>query len=260
MAESRGKKGKKGKWQVNLGIKEAIGGGLGVAVLLMLSFALGTLAGRGDIYRVLSNWGLVAPESVKTTTGAPPALSPTPTPTAAPAGPQPQEAAAVPAAAPVSPANGPQAAPSTPTPAAKKKNDPREAKKKNNAVQKIKQDVAKNLKFQNSLDPADLKAGSPDKQKSKDKTAAAKTTPSLVYVAKYRDSKMASARVAAMRKLGEKVSLKEGKDGEGPYFAIYRQLPAAPAKTTTVAKKPSPGTQTPKKTAKTDTKTKPSQP
>ena len=64
MGESRGKKAKKA-WQMQVGIKELIFTGLGVAGLVMMSFALGTLAGRGDIYRVLHNWGLLGPDSGK---------------------------------------------------------------------------------------------------------------------------------------------------------------------------------------------------
>jgi hypothetical protein len=67
MGESRGKKARKPTdWKLQLGIKELIFGGLGVAGLVMMSFALGTLAGRGDIYRVLHNWGLLGPDSNKT--------------------------------------------------------------------------------------------------------------------------------------------------------------------------------------------------
>ena len=64
MGESRGRKAKKA-WQMQVGIKELIFTGLGVAGLVMMSFALGTLAGRGDIYRVLHNWGLVGPDPGK---------------------------------------------------------------------------------------------------------------------------------------------------------------------------------------------------
>ena len=67
MAEGRGRKAKKASdFKLRLGAKELVFGGLGVAGLVMMSFALGTLAGRGDIYRVLNNWGLIGPDSNRT--------------------------------------------------------------------------------------------------------------------------------------------------------------------------------------------------
>jgi len=72
-------------------------------------------------------------------------------------------------------------------------------------------------------------------------------------VAKYRDGKRAQAKVAEMRKQGEQVFLKEGKDGEGSYFAIYRQLPGSAAKTPVVAQHQPKTQKPPQKTGKTST-------
>ena len=67
MVEGRGRKAKKASdFKLRLGAKELVFGGLGVAGLVMMSFALGTLAGRGDIYRVLNNWGLLGPDGNRT--------------------------------------------------------------------------------------------------------------------------------------------------------------------------------------------------
>ena len=63
METGRGKKGKKAGWHLTLGLKDAIFAGIGVVGLLMMSFALGALAGRGDIYRVAYSWGLLSPEA-----------------------------------------------------------------------------------------------------------------------------------------------------------------------------------------------------
>ena len=61
----RGKKGKKAGWHLTLGVKDAIFAGIGLVGLLMMSFALGALAGRGDIYRAAYSWGLLAPDGAK---------------------------------------------------------------------------------------------------------------------------------------------------------------------------------------------------
>lgn len=256
MAENRGKKGKKARWQVNLGLKEAVFAGLGVAGLLMMCFALGTLAGRGDIYRVLQNWGLLGPENLKMVQ-IPPSAGPPALPTAATATPgQPQvppnTASTLPSgqaqitpAAPPAPGQGDIAAGPSASHAAKKKSDPKEAIKKDETVKKIKKEVAPKLKFLNEQDKPAAKTGAGDKQKGKEKGG-----PTQVFVAKYRDGKRAQAKLAEMRKQGDQVSLKEGKDGEGPYFAIYRQLPAS-SKTPVVAQTQTKSKKTPAKSTKT---------
>jgi hypothetical protein len=256
MAESRGKKGKKGRWQIDLGPKELIFAGLGVAGLLMMCFALGTLAGRGDIYRVLVNWGLLGPETLKTV-----ALPTGPSGTAvvpATAASQPQEGAVVPptvqapATAKETPGTGQGSGPSAAgTHAAQKKPALKDAKKSDETLKKIKKEVAPNLVFLNKQEQA-AKNAPGNRGKGKDK-AATKTGPTLVFVAKYRDAKRAQAKVAEMRKQGDQVFLKEGKDQEGAYVAIYRQLPGSTTKTPVVAQHQPKTPKPPQKTGKTST-------
>ena len=80
----RGKKTKKAGWHVTLGIKDVIFAGIGLVGLLMMSFALGALAGRGDIYRAAYSWGLLAPDGAKVAQWMPvpgsPAVAPAGTP------------------------------------------------------------------------------------------------------------------------------------------------------------------------------------
>ena len=242
MGESRGKKAKKAR-QMQVGIKELIFAGLGVAGLVMMSFALGTLAGRGDIYRVLHNWGFLGPDSGKAGQiwyQAPPqpaapvvALSsPAPQeapPPAEPASPHAHSAHQVPAPAPV---KGNIVAPPNPVQAKKKSSKP-EAKAKEDKLEKIRREVASKLKFQNSLDLA-VTRGTPVGEKSKkgtekEQTAALKSAGSQVIIVKYRNASQARARLAQMQKQGEKVVLKEGKDNEGQYFAICRQVTVKPS-------------------------------
>ena len=62
METGRGKKVKKAAWHLNLGLIDVIFAGIGIVGLMMMSFALGALAGRGDIYRAAYSWGLLNPE------------------------------------------------------------------------------------------------------------------------------------------------------------------------------------------------------
>jgi len=249
MGEARGKKGKKTGWQVTLGIKEVIFAGLGVAGLLMMSFALGTLAGRGDIYRVLHNWGLLSPDAGKAVQVWPLAALPPSTPAAAPASPTSQEgpgaATSVPTQTAVAkppapaPVEGAIAAPSSQSQVKKKSSKP-EHKTKENVLAKMRRDVAPKLKFQNSLDPVATKTPRPGEKSKKDnnkpeKTIAAQGKASQVFIAKYRDGNRARAQLTKMRKQGDQVTLKEGKDSEGHYFAIYRQIPASQPKSQSLA-------------------------
>jgi|UniRef100_A0A7C3YZ91 hypothetical protein len=266
----RGKKAKKAGWQVQLGVKELIFSGLGVAGLVMMSFAVGTLAGRGDIYRVLHNWGLLGPESGKAGQiwyQAPPPPAPAmavlsnppvaePAPTAAvPATPQVGAVDKPPTTVPL-PIKGSIAAPPSHlqanSPQAKKKNPKQEAKTKEDKLEKIRQEVASKLKFQNSLDLATTRMAHGDKTKKGDKehTVASKTATSQIVVARFRDAGQAHAKLSQMQKHGDKVTLKEGKDEEGRYFAIYRQVPATPPASNPVA-------QTPAKKTKVEKKPKP---
>jgi len=269
MGEARGKKAKKAAgWKVHLGIKELIFAGLGVAGLVMMSFALGTLAGRGDIYRVLHNWGLLGPDS--NTAGqiwyqappppppvvalaSPPSLEPE-TPSATKPGPsQANSAEKTPAIPPV---KGSIAAPPNPVQAKKKSAKP-ETKGKEDKLEKIRQEVASKLKFQNSLDLSATRTAQPgDKTKKgsdKESATAAKAQAAPMIVAKYRDAAQARARLAQMQKQGEKVTLKEGKDSEGQYFAICRQVPPSPTETQKAAQTQAKNTQTEDKSSKAAT-------
>jgi hypothetical protein len=239
MVESRAKRGKKA-WQMTLGIKELIFTGLGVAGLVMMSFALGTLAGRGDIYRVLHNWGLLGPDSGKAGQIWYQAPPPPAAPVAALANPASQEAPpaenttphlthVTQKAPPPAPVKGNIIAPPV---QAKKKSAKQEAQAKEDKLEKIRREVASKLKFQNSLDLAATRgpsSGEKSKKGSeKEQTAATKSAATEVVLVKYRNAAQARARLAQMQKQGEKVELKEGKDHDGQYFAICRQVAAKP--------------------------------
>ena len=232
----RGKKGKKAGWHLTLGVKEAIFAGIGLVGLLMMSFALGALAGRGDIYRAAYSWGLLAPDGVKVAQWMP---APGP-PGAAPAG-TPGTATSTTVAAAVTPAPAAAPAPSTPgaaTPArpgpvtgsiaplpppaaAKKKGKTetgtthRDHKAREDELRQVRQEVVQKLKFQNSFDTGP-KAKLP---KAKDHD---KSQPTQVRVAEYRTNKEAQARVAELNKKGVKATLKTTKDSKGALYIVYK--------------------------------------
>ncbi len=215
METGRGKKSKKTGWHLTLGLKEAICAGIGVVGLMMMSLALGALAGRGDIYRVASNWGLMAPEGPKVAqwtpatgvTGGPPATAPAPVgpaePEVAPA-PTPAVAAApapavvpspkTPATAPVpvaaakpihpAPVTASMTPLSPPVPAAavKKKGKTPNAthhdpKVREEELQRLRQEVVQKLKFQNSFDCAPKARLPKAKEHDKAQTKVAKAQP-----------------------------------------------------------------------------------
>lgn len=233
MAESRGRKGKKAAWQLSLGIKDAVFAGLGVAGLMMMSFALGALAGRGDIYRVAYNWGLMGPEASKTPQIlAPPSAPPTPMPVAPAPSATPTQAQDN--NSPPSPVKG-SLAPPVPASGSKKsaKAAPGLQKQKEEEVRKLREEMARKLRFQNSLDPGPAKTAQKSgkqKQKEGEKAAASKPAVQAVKVAQFRDKKAAQAKLAELQKQGEKATLQEGKDKTGTYYTVYRQ-PAAAKKT-----------------------------
>jgi hypothetical protein len=267
MEANRGKKGRKSGWQLVLGLKEVFFAGIGVAGLMVLTFTLGTLAGRGDIYRLLHHWGLLAAEAPKVaqpwlppgwappgaapdlTAGSPssPAVAPpaaAPAPVAlSPAAAQP--ASAAPAAAqgsppPPAPVKGSIAAvpgSGTKSPAKKSKGGAlaREQKAKEEELRRIRQEVVSKLKFQNSLDTTPKPARLTQKQ-TKEKTGVARPQPTLVKVAQFRDGKAARAKLAEWQKKGEKVCLKQGKDQQGVYYVIYRQSASKPGEAKSVAR------------------------
>lgn len=277
--KGRGKKSKKAGWHMNLGLKETIFAGIGVVGLMMMSFALGALAGRGDIYRAASTWGLMSPESSRVAhwtpvTGGPPATAPAPV---ASAGPETastptslEKVASVPAAGtsppvpagaphPVAAAKPEHAAPVTasitplspPVPAttAKKKgktgtghHDP---KAREAELQRLRQEVAQKLKFQNSFDTAP-KARLP-KGKEHDKAKAAKSQGTQVKVGQYKSSKEAEAKVAELQKKGVKASVKKSKDAKGTVYIVYKPGNAPHPDTEKLAKKPEKSTGAAKK-------------
>lgn len=274
METGRGKKSKKTGWHLTLGLKEIIFAGIGVVVLMLMSFALGALAGRGDIYRVASNWGLMTPEAPKVAqwtppngvTGGPPATAPAPVasagPEATPAPTPPITAATAPIVAP-EPQGPPAMAPvpvaaakpahpapvtasitplSPPVPAAtaaasaKKKgktgaaqHDP---KAREEEMRRVRQEVVKKLKFQNSFDTA-AKARLP-KSKEHDK---AKAQPTQVQVAQYKTSKEAQAKAAELQKKGVKATVRKSKDAKGPIYVVCKPGSASHADAEKLAKK-----------------------
>lgn len=252
METGRGKKVKKASWHLTLRLKDAIFTGIGIVGLMSLSFALGALAGRGDIYRAASTWGLMSPEAkpaaqvIPPVALAPPAAAPTaeapPAPVAAvPAAPAAPAAAPAPTAhvvsaaakpthpAPIAGSMVPQPAPAAAAPSkkrAKAAQAQHEQKVKEDQLHQERQEVARKLTFLNSFDSSPK----PKKDKDKTKAAAAKPQTTQVKVATYRDSKTAKAKQAELQKKGVKVTLKQGKDGQGVCYTLYRQAPAAPPK------------------------------
>lgn len=235
METGRGKKGKKAGWHLTLGIKDAIFAGIGLVGLLMMSFALGALAGRGDIYRAAYSWGLLTPDGAKVAqwmpAPGPPGVAPAETPgtatsttVAAAVAPTPAAAPAPGAAAPARP--GPvtgSIAPLPPPAAAKKKGKTgtthQDPKSREEEMRQVRQEVVQKLKFQNSFDTGPK----PRLPKTKDHDKAqAKSQPTQVRVAEYRTSKEAQARVAELHKKGVKATLKTTKDSKGTLYIVYK--------------------------------------
>lgn len=239
MPAGRGRKAKKAGWQVVLGLKQVLFGALGLAWMMIIIFILGVLAGRGDIYRLFSSWGLLSPQAPKTAQWSPP---PAPGVNAPPAAtPAKSLQAAPPPAAPASPASSvvtgsltasPAPAASPPTSAAqakktKKKSSPWDQKAKDEELRRLRQEVASILKFQNSRDTTPTKPGKPaSKKKEKHLAAAPKAPPKKVRAAQFRDLKAAKAKMAELQKKGEKVTLRQGKDKKGTFYEVLREAPA----------------------------------
>jgi hypothetical protein len=256
---SRGKKGKKASWHLTLGLKDAIFAGIGVVGLIMISFALGVLSGRGDIYRVAYSWGLLAPDGSKIAQQwSPPGVAPMAMPQGAPTAPGAAPAAATPpnpASAPAplaaaakqpgaAPVTGSIAAVPASSTSAKKKSksgsSSRDHKAREEEMHRLRQEVAGKLKFQNSFDTAPKPSKLSSKQKSKEKEAKAKTAgaPTQVRVAQYRDAESAKAKVAELQKKGIKATLKQGKDQKGTFYTVYRQSAANSPTSEKLAQKP----------------------
>jgi len=230
----RGKKGKKAGWHLTLGVKDAIFAGIGLVGMLMMSFALGALAGRGDIYRAAYSWGLLTPDGTKVAQWMPapgsPAVAPggapgtaTSTTVASVAPPAPAAGPAPPAPAAAKPVRpGPvtgSIAPLPPPAAAKKKgktgtthHDPNSREEE---MRQVRQEVVPKLKFQNSFDTGP----NPRLPKAKDHD---KSQPTQVRVAEYRTSKEAQAKVAELQKKGVKATLKKTTDSKGTVYIVYK--------------------------------------
>ena len=234
------KKSKKAGWHLTLGVKDAIFAGIGLVGLLMMSFALGALAGRGDIYRVAYSWGLLAPDGTKVAqwmpAPGPPGVAPAGTPgtatsttVAAAVAPAPATTPAPPtprAAAPARP--GPvtgSIAPLPPPAAAKKKakttTTHSDHKAREEELRQVRQEVVQKLKFQNSFDTGPK----PRLPKAKDHD---KAQPTQVRVADYRTSKEAQAKVDELHKKGVKATLKKAQDSKGTLYIVYK--PTSPIK------------------------------
>jgi len=212
---------------MTLGVKEVIFAGLAILGLMMMAFALGALAGRGDIYRVAYGWGLLTPDASRVAQWLPPGGGPPAAPVAAAA---PGAAPATPGGPATAAAKTDSQAPVTGTiapvpgsPAQKKgkgASPARDKKAKEEEMKKIRKEVVGKLKFQNSFD-------TPPKprlaQKQKEKAGAAKPQPSQVKVGQFRDNKAAKAKMAELQKKGVKVTLKQTKDSKGPLYTVYKQ-------------------------------------
>ncbi len=227
METGRGKSGKK-PWHLTLGLTELIFGTFGMVGLLMMSFILGVLAGRGDIYRAAYSLGLLMPEARQAAQVIPPlapaptqpvaALAPAGAPTLASPGPSPAAPPAARAAAAARPAQpaavassmvplSPPAAATSPKKRAARAVHAQEQKAREEQLRQH-QDLAKKLTFLNSFDT--------------------KPAPPQVKVATYRDGNAARAKVAALQKQGVKATLRQGKDDQGAYYTVFR--PAATPK------------------------------
>jgi hypothetical protein len=230
----RGKKAKKAGWHLTLGGKDAIFAGIGLVGLLMMSFALGALAGRGDIYRVAYSWGLLTPDGTKMAqwmpAPGPPAVAPPGTPgtatsaSVAPAVALPQAtapAAPAPVAAkptrpgPVTVSIAPLPAPAVPKKKGKAGTTQHDPQSREEEMRQVRQEVVQKLKFQNSFDTGP-KARLP---KAKDHD---KVQPTQVRVAEYRTSQEAQAKVAELQKKGVKASLKKTQDSKGTVYTVYK--------------------------------------
>ena len=247
METGRGKKGKKAGWHLTLGVKDAIFAGIGLVGLLMISFALGALAGRGDIYRVAYSWGLLAPDGAKVAqwmpAPGPPAVAPAGTPgtattttVAAAVAPPPAAAPAPGAAKPERPGPVTGSIAPLPSPAAAKKKGKtgathQDPKSREEEMRQVRQEVVQKLKFQNSFDTG-IKARLP---KAKDHEKAQATQ---VRVAEYRTSKEAQAKVAELQKKGVKATLKTTKDSKGTAYIVYKPASPAPPAAEKVVQKP----------------------
>lgn len=239
MATGRGKKKKKKpQWQLTLGLKQVICGALGLTWMMVIIFILGVLAGRGDIYRWLSGWGIITPGPANIALWSPPPEAPP----AAPAKPVPP----VPGAK--TPAKSAKTSPATPKPVkgsiapspsrtaaprakkTKKGFSHREYKEQQAALRKLRREVAKKLVFQNTIGREKSRSARKAHKKRGKAAKTQKATSRRVKVAQFRTLKAAKARMADLQKKGGKVTLKKGKDKKGVVYEIYREAPVKHAR------------------------------
>jgi len=247
----RGRKSKKTGWRLTLGLKETIFAGIGVVGLMMMSFALGALAGRGDIYRAAYSWGLMSPAGSRMVQWPPamgaPALPARPTQVTA--------AAANPAAAKGAKAPRPvaarQAKPGVITgsitglgspvpPAAAKKKAKRASfhkthKTREEELRQVRREVIPKLKFLNSFDNPPKARMSKSKDHEK---AQAKSQTREVRVAQYRSSREARVKVAELHKKGVKATIRKIKGSKGTFYVVYKTEVVHHAGTEKLARKP----------------------
>jgi hypothetical protein len=247
--KGRSKKGKKAAWHLRLKLKDLVFAGIGVVGLMMMSFALGVLSGRGDIYRAASRWGIMSPEAARVgqwspTPLPPPAALPSATTAAAPATStsaktappgRPPKVAAVPKGKASAPVVG-SITPLPPPAAARKKpkahpTSRHKAKSRQEELQRVRKAVVSKLKFQNSFDTG-LKPR-PPKSKSHHK----KSHSTQVRVGQYKTSKAAAAKVAELQKKGLKATTKKTKDARGTWFTVYKTTPSPQAPSEKLARK-----------------------
>ncbi len=216
VVKGRAKKSKKTGWHLNLGLKDAIFAGIGMVGLMMMSFAVGVLAGRGDIYRVAYSWGLLNPNGARVAQWTPvpgtPARAPAKNSMAAKPG------LPAPVTGSLAPLN-----PAAPPAALKKKGKTRTTHRdfdsQEKELRRLRRELVQKLKFQNSFD--NTPQPRPSKSSSHEK-AQAKSQASLVRVARYRSSKAAQAKVAELNRKGIKATVKKIKDAKGTWYIVYK--------------------------------------
>lgn len=222
VVKGRGKKSKKTGWHLKLGLKDAVFAGIGVVGLMMMSFAVGVLAGRGDIYRMAYSWGLLTPQGARVAQWMP----------------VPGPAAVTPAPAPVTGSLAPVNPPAASAAALKKKGKTgatrHDFKSQEEKLQRLRRELVQKLKFQNSFDTNPQPRSS--KSRSHEKTQAKSQAP-LVRVAQYRTSKAAQTKVAELHRKGIKAIVKKTKDSKGTWYIVYKSG-HLPSGTGRLARKP----------------------
>ena len=228
--------------RLTLGVKQTACCCGGIAGLLLLTFVVGVLAGRGDIYRVLAHWGFVDPQSLKVAqpwlppeeSGAkPPEPTAKATPAAAPASrPGPSKARTTPVAGHiVSVPVGTQTAPP-----AKKTHRSKEHKSQQAKEDALKrQGEVRKLRFLNSQKEQQPKLKPP--KHAKGKGEARSSTAGLKKVAAYKDNRQAQAKAAELKKKGKQATVKAVKEAKGTLYVVYTHEAAAQKETVQTAKK-----------------------